>query len=37
MSDTRDQLLEAIRVQGELVRTLKAAKESQEKVRVVSF
>lgn len=32
MSDNRDQLLEEIRVQGDLVRTLKAAKEAPEKV-----
>lgn len=32
MSDNRDQILEAIRVQGDLVRTLKAAKEAPEKV-----
>lgn len=34
MSDSRDQTLEAIREQGDLVRTLKAAKEAPEKVRV---
>lgn len=32
MSENRDQILEAIRVQGDLVRTLKAAKEAPEKV-----
>ncbi|KAH8314770.1 hypothetical protein KR074_004182 [Drosophila pseudoananassae] len=31
MSDTRDQILEQIKVQGDLVRQLKAAKESKEK------
>lgn len=33
MSENRDQILEAIRVQGDLVRSLKATKEAPEKVR----
>lgn len=37
MSENRDKLLEEIRVQGDLVRQLKAAKESKEKVRVFSL
>lgn len=36
MSENREKLLEDIRVQGELVRQLKAAKESKEKVRLSS-
>lgn len=32
MSDTREQILEQIKVQGDLVRQLKATKESKEKV-----
>ncbi|XP_030378983.1 histidine--tRNA ligase, cytoplasmic [Scaptodrosophila lebanonensis] len=32
MSDTREQILELIKVQGDLVRQLKAAKESKEKI-----
>jgi histidyl-tRNA synthetase len=32
MSDNREQLQEQIKVQGEVVRKLKAAKESKEKV-----
>lgn len=32
MSDNREQLQEAIKVQGEVVRKLKAAKESKDKV-----
>lgn len=32
MSDTREQILEQIKEQGELVRQLKASKESKEKV-----
>ncbi|XP_017041987.1 histidine--tRNA ligase, cytoplasmic isoform X3 [Drosophila ficusphila] len=32
MSDTREQILEQIKVQGDLVRQLKAAKESKEKI-----
>lgn len=32
MSDTREQILEEIKLQGERVRKLKAAKESKDKV-----
>lgn len=32
MSDTREQILEQIKLQGDLVRQLKASKESKEKV-----
>lgn len=32
MSETRDQILEEIKIQGDLVRKLKAAKEPKEKV-----
>lgn len=32
MSDNREQILESIKVQGDIVRKLKAAKESKEKV-----
>lgn len=32
MSDSREQILESIKVQGEVVRKLKAAKEPKEKV-----
>lgn len=32
MSENREQILESIKVQGEVVRKLKAAKESKEKV-----
>jgi len=37
MSDTREQILEQIKVQGDLVRQLKAAKESKEKVSFWSY
>lgn len=33
MSETREQILEEIKIQGDLVRKLKAAKEPKEKVR----
>lgn len=35
MSDTREQILEQIKLQGDLVRQLKASKESKEKVSAV--
>lgn len=34
MSDSREATLEAIKIQGELVRKYKAAKEPKEKVRI---
>lgn len=37
MSDNREELLQKIKDQGELVRKLKAAKESQEKVNCTSI
>lgn len=37
MSDTREQILEQIKLQGDLVRQLKASKESKEKVSAKSM
>jgi histidyl-tRNA synthetase len=37
MSENREHLLEQIKVQGDLVRKVKAAKESAEKVSLVKF
>lgn len=37
MSETREQILEEIKIQGDLVRKLKAAKETKEKVSALRF